>query len=129
MIPAEFPNRGPEVEVVALTTLGVATLFVAARLVTRLGIAKKSTWDDLLIVVGWILALGVSLSITFGVAKGLGRHDDDIPPQSLDGLRKCEYSFTVLYVRILPCSCTREKDGSGWRERQDVRMRVVADSS
>lgn len=129
MIPAKFPNRGPAVEVVALTTLGVATLFVVARLVTRVGLAKKSTWDDLLIVVGWILALGVSLSIAFGVGKGLGRHDADIPPQSLVGLRKCEYTFTVLYVRILSWFSDRGVDGREWRELYRVIKRVTTDNS
>lgn len=109
--PAKLPNRGPAVELVALTTLGIATLFVVARLVTRLGIAKRSTWDDLMIVVGWTLALGVTLSITFGVAKGLGRHDVDIPPQSLDDLRKCEYTFSVLYVRTLSWFPMRRMNG------------------
>ncbi|OBT98489.1 hypothetical protein VE01_03488 [Pseudogymnoascus verrucosus] len=104
--PAKLPNRGPAVELVALTTLGIATLFVVARLVTRLGIVKRSTLDDLMIVVGWTLALGVTLSITIGVAKGLGRHDVDIPPQSLDDLRKCEYTFSVLYNPALMATKT-----------------------
>ncbi|KFY79883.1 hypothetical protein V499_01188 [Pseudogymnoascus sp. VKM F-103] len=106
MIPAKFPSRGLAVEVVALTTLGVATLFVVARLVTRLGLAKKSTWDDLVIVVGWILALGVTLSIVFGVANGLGRHDADIPHESRDDFRKCVYSFSVLYNPALMATKT-----------------------
>lgn len=97
---AMFPNRGPLVEVVALTTLGVATLFVVARLATRLWLVKKTTWDDFMIVVSWFLALGVSLSIAIGVRNGLGRNDADIPARWRDDLRKCEYAFSVLYVRI-----------------------------
>lgn len=100
MIPAKLPNRGPAVEAAALVTLGIATLFVVCRLVTRLGLARRPRWDDFMIVVGWLLALGVALSIVVGVENGLGRHDADIPHSSLDNLRKCEYAFSVLYVRI-----------------------------
>ncbi|KFX91478.1 hypothetical protein V490_05881 [Pseudogymnoascus sp. VKM F-3557] len=85
---------------------GVATLFVVARLATRLWLVKKSTWDDFMIVVSWFLALGVSLSIAIGVRNGLGRNDADIPAQWRDDLRKCEYAFSVLYNPALMATKT-----------------------
>lgn len=52
------------------------------------------------------LAFGLSFSIDYGTAKGLGRRDVDIPLDWLPSLRCAEYAFTILYVASpvpLPC--------------------------
>jgi hypothetical protein len=46
------------------------------------------------------IAFGLSFSIDYGTSKGLGRHDVDIPSSWLPALRKSEYAFTILYVRL-----------------------------
>jgi hypothetical protein len=48
------PDRHQSVLVVTVTTLVIATIFVAARLVSRLVIVRKITWDDYFIVFGWV---------------------------------------------------------------------------
>jgi hypothetical protein len=48
------PDRHQSVLVVTVTTLVIATIFVAARLVSRLLIVRKITWDDYFIVFGWV---------------------------------------------------------------------------
>lgn len=49
-----IPDRRQSVLVVTTTTLAIATIFVAARLVSRLVIVRRVTWDDYLIVLGWV---------------------------------------------------------------------------
>ena len=48
------PDRRQSVLVVTTTTLVISTIFIAARLVSRLAIVRKITWDDYLIVFGWV---------------------------------------------------------------------------
>lgn len=97
-----FPDRGPAVFAVTTATLVLATVFVAARLVCRIGIVRRVSWDDYFIILAWILAFGLSFTINYGTRKGLGRHDDDIPDQDQGALRKSEYAFSILYVRFIP---------------------------
>jgi hypothetical protein len=112
------PDRGPLVLVVTTTTLVIASVFVFARLVSRIGIVKHMSLDDYFIILAWvsipqkwvstllfhandaqkIIAFGLSFAIDYGDSKGLGRHDVDIPPDWFPSLRRAEYAFAVLYV-------------------------------
>lgn len=49
-----IPDRRESVLIVTTATLGIATIFVVARLVSRLAIVRKVTWDDYFIVLGWV---------------------------------------------------------------------------
>jgi hypothetical protein len=53
-----IPDRRQSVLVVTSATLGIATIFIAARLVSRLVIVRKVTWDDYFIVFGWVSFIG-----------------------------------------------------------------------
>jgi hypothetical protein len=86
---------------VTTATLALATLFVAARLVSRVGIVRRTAWCDYTIVLAWLVAVFLGLSIMLAARRGLGRHDRDIPPEDKAGLRVCEYVFSILYVRLL----------------------------
>ncbi|TPX15789.1 uncharacterized protein E0L32_000123 [Thyridium curvatum] len=101
-----FPDRGPAVFAVTTATLVLATVFVAARLVCRIGIVRRVSWDDYFIILAWILAFGLSFTINYGTRKGLGRHDDDIPDQDQGALRKSEYAFSILYNPALMATKT-----------------------
>ncbi len=93
-------DRGPAVFAVTTSTLVLATVFVAARLVSRIGIVRRVSWDDYIIILAWFIAFFLSLTIDFATSRGLGRHDGDIEPVNEPGLRLCEYVFSVLYVRL-----------------------------
>jgi hypothetical protein len=54
---SNVPDRRQPVLVVTSTSLAIATIFVAARLVSRIGIVRRVSWDDYLIVVGWVRPL------------------------------------------------------------------------
>ena len=49
-------NRGPVVLTITLAFLVVSTVFVVLRLISRIGVVKKVTWDDHFIVLAWVLA-------------------------------------------------------------------------
>ncbi|MCJ1283823.1 hypothetical protein MMC26_003154 [Xylographa opegraphella] len=99
-------DRGPVVLAVTVAFLGASTLFVALRLVSRIGIVKKVTLDDYLIVLAWFLAFGFSFSICWGVHNGLGHHETDISVEAQIALRKLEYAFSVLYNPVLMATKT-----------------------
>ena len=93
-----FPDRGPAVLAVASATIGLATLFVFARMVSRIGIVRRVGCDDYIILLAWLIAFFLTMSINFGTKRGLGRHDGDIDDEKRAGLRMCEYIFSILYV-------------------------------
>jgi hypothetical protein len=48
------PDRRESVLVGSSTTLAIATVFIAARLVSRVLIVRRTAWDDYFIVVAWV---------------------------------------------------------------------------
>src|SRR5438876_11499195 len=93
-----FPDRGPAVFAVTTATLALATVFVTARLVSRIGIVRSVSWDDYIIVLAWLISFSLCLTIDFGTKRGLGRHDENISDDDMPRLRMCEYVFSILYV-------------------------------
>ncbi|OBS29022.1 hypothetical protein FPOA_02958 [Fusarium poae] len=101
-----IPDRGPAVFAVTTATLVLATVFVAARIVSRTFIVRNVTWDDRVMILAWLFAFFLSFTICFGVHNGLGRHDENIDPQRLPALRRCEYVFSILYNPALMATKT-----------------------
>ncbi|KAK1780873.1 major facilitator superfamily domain-containing protein [Copromyces sp. CBS 386.78] len=101
-----FPDRGPAVFVVTTVTICLSTLFVAARMVSRIGIVRRVGWDDYIIVLAWLISLFLCLTIDMATRRGLGRHDVDIDYQYQPGLRMCEYVFSILYNPALMATKT-----------------------
>ncbi|KAI9734046.1 MAG: hypothetical protein M1818_006984 [Claussenomyces sp. TS43310] len=92
-----FPNRGPLAFIVTTTTLAIASIFVLARLISRLAILRHVTCDDFFILAGWLVAVGLSCLIDYGTRNGLGRYDVNILDGWMPALRRCEYAFAVMY--------------------------------
>ncbi len=97
---AGFPDRGPEVFIVTTLTLSLATLLLTARMFSRVSILRQARPDDYVMVLAWLIAVFLSLSIILGVTYGLGRHYINIDPQNRAALRMSEYVFSILYVRM-----------------------------
>lgn len=95
---APFPDRGPAVFAVTVSTLVVGTFFFIARVICRTWIVGRLSWDDYFIILAWILAAGLTATIDTGTSFGLGRHDENISAEHRLPLRKTEYVFSVLYV-------------------------------
>lgn len=49
-----MPSRSSAVFVVTTITMSVATVFVIARLVSRFVVLKVRSWDDYLMILGWV---------------------------------------------------------------------------
>ena len=96
---AGFPDRGPAVFIITTVTLALATLFITARMVSRVGILRQARSDDYVMALAWLIAVSLSLSIILGVKHGLGRHSINVDQGNKAGLRMSEYVFSVLYVR------------------------------
>ena len=92
------PDRGPAVFAVTTATLSLSTLFVTARMVSRIGIVRNVSWDDAMIIVAWLFSLSLCVAIDYGTHHGLGRFDRHISDADKPGLRMSEYIFSVLYV-------------------------------
>ncbi|GFZ48389.1 hypothetical protein JCM24511_06137 [Saitozyma sp. JCM 24511] len=90
-------DRGPAVFVVTLAITIVATVFVVLRLISKWGVTRKANADDYVIIVGWVFAVGLSVSIMIGTRVGLGAPDSEIKPEWFTPLKQCTYAFTVLY--------------------------------
>ncbi|KAL1887359.1 hypothetical protein Sste5346_010269 [Sporothrix stenoceras] len=101
-----FPDRGPAVLAVTTATLVLCSVFVLARMVCRLGIVRRVGWDDYFIILAWLLAFGLSLTINLGTRTGLGRYDANIPPEGRARLRIREYVFSILYNPALMATKT-----------------------
>lgn len=97
----EISDRGTAVFAVTTATLALASVFVGARMFSRIRIVRHVTPDDYLMAVAWLIAFFLSFTIDYATKKGLGRHDKDIPTGSRGALRKAEYVFSILYVCIV----------------------------
>ena len=84
---------------VTAATLALCSLFVGFRLISRFAVVRNPGWDDYTMILAWLLAFGASFSICYGVTKGLGRRQEDIPGQWTASLKQSAYVFEVLYVR------------------------------
>ncbi|CAD6503184.1 BgTH12-02852 [Blumeria graminis f. sp. triticale] len=102
----ESTSRGQSVVIVTLTTIVLTTIFVFARLVSRLGILRTRTADDWFIILAWALALGLSISVIYGNSEELGQHEAHEPTEWLPLLRRSEYAFTILYNPALMATKT-----------------------
>lgn len=91
-------DRGPAVFIVTTTTLALASIFVVARLVSRFGIVRHVGLDDYTMILAWLLAFGLSLTVDLATTVGLGKHESESPEQDIVSLRRREYVFSVLYV-------------------------------
>jgi hypothetical protein len=84
--------------VISAVFLGVATLFMALRLVSRHFVARKITLSDYVMLVGWVLVCALSVAIFIAAANGVGFQEGDVRPEWERPLAKAQYAFMVLYV-------------------------------
>jgi hypothetical protein len=56
----------------------LSTTFVIFRLISKLWLTWKPTWDDLVVCIAWAFAAGLSATIMFATTVGLGNLDKDI---------------------------------------------------
>ncbi|USW58583.1 Putative major facilitator superfamily, MFS transporter superfamily [Septoria linicola] len=91
---------------VTISMLLVCTIFVGFRMLSRVAIVKKITWDDYFMLLAWAITVGLCASICLGTVNGLGRHEVDVPDSWQPSLRKSNYAFSVLYQPALMATKT-----------------------
>ncbi|KAI0152044.1 hypothetical protein F4776DRAFT_599985 [Hypoxylon sp. NC0597] len=119
-------DLGPAVLGVAWTFAGISILIVALRFYVRLGIVKKLTLDDYVIILTLIFSLGNSVLLTISTSWGLGRHIETFTSEPLSIVYTvkwvffCELfaimspgfgriSFAILLLNLSPPSKTRRR--------------------
>lgn len=102
----DFQGRSKAVFVVSIIMLALSTIFVSLRMLSRGAILKRVGIDDYFICLAWIIGFGLTFSICYACAYGLGRHEGNIPFAWREELRKLDYVFTVLYQPALMATKT-----------------------
>ncbi|CRG85501.1 Glucose/galactose transporter [Talaromyces islandicus] len=90
-------DRATPTLVVTIVFFVLASVFVALRFVSRVGVVRKVAAHDYLMLVAWIIDFGFVFAICYGTTQGLGLHQTDVPPQSNVALNTAEYVANVLY--------------------------------
>lgn len=85
-------NRGTTVEIVSWVFCGIAALFVALRIYSRLFTARPFDWDDAVIILAAIINILTMSLNSVAIAHGTGRH---IQYLTSDEIISCLY-----YLRI-----------------------------
>ncbi|OAA58440.1 hypothetical protein SPI_06513 [Niveomyces insectorum RCEF 264] len=100
----------------AVLLICLITLSLLMRLYVRIGILGGLAWDDALITLGWIGAMGICCASIAATKYGFGKHLDTVPEADLVtfaklimicstmyswGVTTAKASFAVLYLRIL----------------------------
>ncbi|KAK1599162.1 uncharacterized protein LY79DRAFT_665681 [Colletotrichum navitas] len=99
--PPNYDNpetRGPVNQIVALSLLGITTVLLAIRIYTRRYISNGFGWDDILIILASIPAIGfVVLGVVALQKLGWGRHVWDTPPGMRTGSRQIGLASQILF--------------------------------
>lgn len=102
----DLRGRGEVVFAVTIVVFSLATVVVALRMLSRGYIVKRIHLDDYFILLAWAIAFGLSFSICYGCAYGLGRHERNIPDEWQHTLKQANYAFSILYQPALMATKT-----------------------
>ncbi|KAH8594002.1 hypothetical protein B0O99DRAFT_742261 [Bisporella sp. PMI_857] len=103
---AQESSRSGIIVAAAITVVALSFFAVLLRLISRLAIIRRSSLDDLFIIVAWLIALAMSISICLGTHYGLGKHDQYIHLDWRGALNRLQYIFSVLYNPALMATKT-----------------------
>ncbi|KAF4155493.1 hypothetical protein CNMCM6936_002362 [Aspergillus lentulus] len=94
-------NQLGESDVIVNTVfLALATVFVAARFISRMYIVHRVSVSDYAMLIGWVLVSGLSAANIYATTKGLGLREGVLESWR-DPLARAEYVFGVLYYPAL----------------------------
>lgn len=116
-------SRATPTLVVTIVFFVLASVFVALRFVSRVGVVRKVVLHDYLILLAWVcscrssvlystdmikvLDFGFVFAVCYGTTKGLGLHQQNVPSSSNAALNTSEYVANVLYVSCFRFGLTR----------------------
>ncbi|KAH8662841.1 hypothetical protein BGZ60DRAFT_565767 [Tricladium varicosporioides] len=99
-------SRSRAIVAAAITVVALSFFAVSLRLISRLALIRRATLDDLFIVVAWLIALPMSITMCLGTHYGLGKHDQYIHLDWRGTLNRLQYAFSVLYNPALMATKT-----------------------
>ncbi|KUL84277.1 hypothetical protein ZTR_07565 [Talaromyces verruculosus] len=94
-------SRATPTLVVTIVVFVLASVFVALRFVSRVGVVRKVVSHDYLILLAWAIDFGFVFAVCYGTTKGLGLHQQNVPLSSNTALNTSEYVANVLYNPVL----------------------------
>ncbi|CEJ60849.1 hypothetical protein PMG11_09405 [Penicillium brasilianum] len=88
-------------QVLVAVGLTLSTACLAMRLYTKSLILRKFWWDDVCLIFAWTLSIGTQATILHGYTfGGIGRHFNELSPETVDTLLKVILAAAVIYI---PC--------------------------
>ncbi|KAM0814059.1 putative Integral membrane protein [Seiridium cardinale] len=94
-------SLGPAVLGIAWVFAALAIAVVGARFYVRLGIIRRLTVDDYIIVITFLLALGNNIMLTISASWGLGKHINDLASQPEAIMYTVKYVFLCEFFSIM----------------------------
>ncbi|KAI0023975.1 hypothetical protein F4780DRAFT_686761 [Xylariomycetidae sp. FL0641] len=91
-------SRQASVFAVAITFVLIAFFIIAVRIHVRYAITKSVGWDDVCMVIGTLLAFGLSAASMAAAWYGVGLHVNQIPLDDMKPMLQAIYSTRLLYV-------------------------------
>ncbi|OBT91592.1 hypothetical protein VE01_10362 [Pseudogymnoascus verrucosus] len=99
-------DRREAVQVATTVTIVIAFVFVALRMISRIFITRRTTLDDYVMILAWIIAFGGSFTILLAARKGFGLMDAELKPEWITTLKKCGYIYSIIYNPALMATKT-----------------------
>ncbi|KAI0015524.1 integral membrane protein [Xylariomycetidae sp. FL0641] len=94
-------DLGPAVLAVAWTFAAISIIVVAARLYVRMGILRRLTADDYIVIFTLLLGLGNSVFLTISTSWGLGKHIDDLSATPLRVVYTIKWVYLCEFFSIM----------------------------
>ncbi|KAG8626553.1 hypothetical protein KVT40_005498 [Elsinoe batatas] len=91
-------TRGPAIITGNFVPFFLSLPFFLARLVSRGAILGKFFVDDYVLLAGWIASVGMLANSVVQVKYGAGRHQQDIPVDTISSFLKSGYADRQLYI-------------------------------
>ncbi|KAI4236746.1 MAG: hypothetical protein LQ352_007980 [Teloschistes flavicans] len=98
-------NKGPQINVVAWTTMVIMILAVGTRLAIKYNAFRRFGIDDGLVAVAMVLAIGQSIAVSLQVSNGgLGQPLSTLSDSEVVSFEKGQYAADMLYITALAFS-------------------------
>ncbi|KAI6081283.1 hypothetical protein F4821DRAFT_249690 [Hypoxylon rubiginosum] len=96
-------NLGPVVSL--LTWIMAAAVLIAVGIKFTLSsiIPRKRNREDVALFLATAFSIGFTVSLSFAVPNGIGRHQDTLSSHQLESLQKAIYSADILFVLVSGC--------------------------
>ncbi|MCJ1377479.1 hypothetical protein MMC17_000574 [Xylographa soralifera] len=100
-----YATQGPKLDIITIVCFSLAVVAVCLRFLSRAVIKASFWWDDFVILLALVLALGPFALTLYLVSHNFGQHAEVAGVPSVLTFYKCLYAFEILYP--LPIAATK----------------------